>query len=94
MYPSGTKETKYPLERGGEKFTTGQDAVITTAEPFYTHTAWPSTREEEKYRPQTEERGETDITFQLLRIYRGQDPAVFDPANSYIIWSHASYIHF
>lgn len=40
--------------REGWRFTTGQEAVITTAEPLYTHTTWPGAREE-KYRPQTSE---------------------------------------
>lgn len=79
--------------RAGERFTTGQEAVIAAAEPFYAHTAWPSAREE-KYRPQTKEQGEADITFQPLRIYRSQEPAACDPAKSCIIWSDASYFHF
>lgn len=40
--------------RAGWRFTTGQEAVITTAEALYTHTAWPGAGEE-KYRPQTRE---------------------------------------
>lgn len=57
MYPSGAEESKYPLERGVEwrrRFTTGQEAVITTAEALYTHTVQTGTREE-KYKPQTRE---------------------------------------
>ena len=49
------KISKYPLERGVEwqrRFTTGQEAVITTAEALYTHTAQTGAREE-KYKPQT-----------------------------------------
>lgn len=40
--------------RDGWRFTTGQEAVITTAEALYTHVVRPSAREE-KYRPQTRE---------------------------------------
>lgn len=41
-----------------------------------------------------ENKREVDITFQPLHIYQSQDPAACDPANSYIIWSLALYIHF
>ncbi len=40
--------------REGWRFTTGQEAVITTAEALYTHMVQPGAGEE-KYRPQTRE---------------------------------------
>lgn len=61
MYPSGTKEGKYRLERGVEqwrRFITGQEAVITPAEALYIHTAWPGGIQE-KYKPQTREQEES-----------------------------------
>lgn len=56
----------------GERFTTGQEAVIAAAEPFYTHTAHE--RKNTDLKP--ENKGEVDITFQPLRLYRSQEPAV------------------
>lgn len=56
----------------GERFTTGQEAVIAAAEPFYTHTA--QERKNTDLKPKN--KGEVDITFQPLRLYRSQEPAV------------------
>lgn len=72
----------------GERFTTGQEAVIAAAEKFYTHTA--QQRKNTDLKPKN--KGEVDITFQPL-IPKPGTSCVCDPAKSCIIWSRASDFH-
>lgn len=60
----------------------------------YTPTPCGPAQERKNTDLKPENKRQVDITFQPLHIYQSQDPAVCDPANSYIIWSHVSYIHF
>lgn len=71
MYPSGTKESKYPLESEVEwwrRFTTGQEAVITTAEALYTHAAQARRKRRKNRNLKPENKREVDITFQPLHM--------------------------
>lgn len=68
MYLSGTKESKYTLGSGGGE-------VHDRSAGCHRSAARPGARQE-KYRPQTKEQGEVDITFQPLRFYQSQEPAV------------------
>lgn len=78
MYPSGTKESKYPLERGLERwtrFTTGHEAVIARAEALYTHTARPRRRRGKIQNLRPESASEPDVTFRPLCVYQKPGPS-------------------
>lgn len=94
MYPSGTKEGKYPLERGGVAVKGSQQVMRLSSQQLkhYTPTPCSLVQERKNTNLKPENKSEVEITFQPLHIYQSQEPAVCDPANSYIIWSEASYI--
>lgn len=93
MYPSGTKGGKYALESGGEVHDRSGGCHPSSWTALHPHCVAQCKREE-KYRPQTDEHREADITFQPLRIHWSQQPAACEPAKSCIIWSDASDFHF
>lgn len=70
-YPSGTKESKYTLGSGGEVHDRSGGCHRSSGTVLHPHRA-----REGKYRPQTKEQGGSRITFQPLRLYRSQEPAV------------------